>query len=80
MFFEHFFTNLTRLLMTLLLLGAVGTLYLTVRISCDPHAAVSVYHSVGLMAEHVAAGGVLYLALSLLCTKIRSDLHDNHRI
>lgn len=80
MVFDTFFTNITRLLMTLMLLGAVGTLILTAQLACDPHAAVSAYHSVGLMAEHVLAGGVFYLALSLICAKIRRSLHDTNEI
>lgn len=74
--FERFFTDITRLMMTLLLLGGLGTLLLTLRIACDPDIGLSAYHSVGIMAEHILAGGTAYLALSVICAKIRGSLHD----
>lgn len=76
MFFERFFIDLIRLLLTLTLLGAVGTLILTQQMSSDPHAAVTAYHSVGLMAEHVLAGCVCCLTGLILEAKFRSFLYD----
>ncbi len=79
MFFERFFSDLIRLLLTLTLLGAMGTLILTAQLACDPHAAVTAYHSVGLMAEHVLAGCVCCLAGVLVGSKIRTSLHDGDK-
>lgn len=76
MFFERFYIDLLRLSLTLTLLGAAGTLLITAQLAADPHAAVSAYHSVGTMAEHVLAGCICCLGCGLLGTKIRSDLHD----
>lgn len=76
MHYERFFDNIMQLLLTITLLGALGTLLITVRLSCDPHAAVSVYHSVGLMAEHVLAGCICCLAGLTIRAKIRQSLHD----
>lgn len=76
MFFERFFTDLIRLLLTLTLLGAVGTLILTQQMSADPHAAVTAYHSVGIMAEHVLVGCVCCLTGLILEAKFRSFLYD----
>ncbi len=76
MLLERFFNDLIRLMLTLTLLGALGTLLLTLRLSCDPHAAVTAYHSVGLMAEHVLAGCVCCLAGALIRIKIQHSLHD----
>lgn len=76
MFIERFFTDLIRLSLTLTLLGALGTLILTLQLTCDPHAAAAAYHSVGLMAEHVLAGCICCLACGLIRTKIHKSLHD----
>jgi len=76
MFFPHFFINLIRLLFTLTLLGAIGTLVLTMQLADDPHAAVTAYHSIGVMAEHVLAGCVCCLAGSVITSKITACLHD----
>ena len=76
MAFEKFFADLTRLLMTLLLLGGLGTLLITIQIADDPHAALSAYHSVGHMAEHILAGSAVYLAISVISAKILCSLHD----
>ncbi|MBQ8188049.1 MAG: hypothetical protein IJ037_14455 [Clostridia bacterium] len=74
--FDQFFTDITRLVMTLLLVGGLGTLLTAMHVACDPDAALSAYHSVGPMAEHILAGSAAYLALSVICAKIRSSLHD----
>ena len=76
MFSERFFTDLIQLLLTWVLLGALGTLLFTIRLNVCPDAAVSAYHSVGVMAEHVLAGCVCCLAGMTIRAKIRQSLHD----
>lgn len=76
MFSERFITDLIQLLLTWVLLGALGTLLFTIHLTVCPDAAVSAYHAVGSMAEHVLAGCVCCLAGMTICAKFRQSLHD----
>jgi len=67
---HHIFGMLTRAVMTMLVCGGLYVLRILVRMRMNPAAALGLYHSVPLLAEHILAGILVYILFSLLFTWI----------
>lgn len=70
---EIFFRTLTRALMTLLLCGSFCPVLLLVRMNESPDAALSLYHSLPEVTEHLLAGLLFYLIFALFYVKYVSS-------
>ena len=70
---SYIFGMLTRAVMTMLVCGGLYVLRILVRMRMNPAAALGLYHSVPLLAEHILAGILVYILFSLLFTWILSE-------
>lgn len=64
------FYIISRSVLTLLTFTSFRIFCLTLNISAEPASAISVYHSIPYMAEHVFAGIFAYLIFALIFTKV----------
>lgn len=64
------FYIISRAVLTLLTFTSFCILCFTFTITADPSSAISVFHSIPLMAEHVLAGVFAYLIFALIFTKV----------
>jgi hypothetical protein len=63
---DYVFCALTRAIMTMLCCGGIYLLRTILRIRFCPASALTLYHSVPDLAEHLTAGILVYAAFSLL--------------
>lgn len=73
--FALYLWQVSRIVLTPLLIVSIALFYKVSALT--PDAALHTYHSYPYMSEHILVGLVLYLAFSLLITKIHlTSLHD----